>query len=197
MAPTIKVQVAPNNRSSKKLIHPLPHLFPIAALIRVSGKSANYFVAGRYLSLPIVIATLGSQSLDSNAALGNLDLGYNYHWWDGAVLPIGLGLSLVLNSIFCESPSGPCLPRSRTPSPLLPSPHVALPDSTLCNPPPNLLVSSTLHSTLCTPACPLLRSTPRHSALLSSRSIFSLLISALPLQSPSPSTTFSCSLCPI
>jgi solute:Na+ symporter, SSS family len=40
------------------------------------------------------------QSLDSNAALGNIDLGYTFHWWDGAVLPIGLGLSLVMNAIF-------------------------------------------------------------------------------------------------
>ena len=45
----------------------------------------------------MVTATLASQSLDSNAALGNIDLGYKYHWWDGAALPIGLGLSLVLN----------------------------------------------------------------------------------------------------
>jgi len=76
----------------------------LGALIQVSGKSANYFVAGRSLPLWIVVATLGSQSLDSNAALGNLDLGYNYHWWDGACLPIGLGLSLILNAIFFAAP---------------------------------------------------------------------------------------------
>ena len=49
-------------------------------------------------------ATLASQSLDSNAALGNLELGYKYHWWDGACLPLGLGLSLVLNGIFFAKP---------------------------------------------------------------------------------------------
>ena len=49
-------------------------------------------------------ATLASQSLDSNAALGNIDLGYKYHWWDGACLPLGLGLSLVLNGIFFAKP---------------------------------------------------------------------------------------------
>lgn len=107
-------------------------LIGVSTVIRVSGKSANFFVAGRSLPLWIVIATLGSQSLDSNAALGNLDLGYNYHWWDGAVLPIGLGLSLVLNSIFCESllpftlsaahslPSA--LPPSPSDTPICPSP---------------------------------------------------------------------------
>ena len=42
--------------------------------------------------------------LDGHAALGNIDLGYKYHWWDGACLPLGLGLSLVLNGIFFAKP---------------------------------------------------------------------------------------------
>ncbi len=78
----------------------LSSLIGVAAYLRISKQSVNYFVAGRSLPLFVVAATLGSQSLDSNAALGNIDLGYRYHWWDGAVLPIGLGLSLVLNAIF-------------------------------------------------------------------------------------------------
>ena len=52
----------------------------VFAIVAVSGKSVNYFVAGRSLPLPVIVATLASQSLDSNAALGNLDLGYFYHW---------------------------------------------------------------------------------------------------------------------
>ena len=44
--------------------------------------------------------TLGAQSVDSNALLGNVDLSYKYHFFDGAVIPIGLGLSLILNAIF-------------------------------------------------------------------------------------------------
>jgi len=66
----------------------------------VKDKSVNYFVAGRSLPLWVIIATLASQSLDSNAILGNVDLSYKYHFWDGAVLPIGLGLSLILNGLF-------------------------------------------------------------------------------------------------
>mmetsp|Transcript_5077 Transcript_5077/g.16580 ORF Transcript_5077/g.16580 Transcript_5077/m.16580 type:complete len:436 (-) Transcript_5077:732-2039(-) len=66
----------------------------------VGGSSERFFVAGRSMPLVVVTATLASQSLDSNAALGNIDLGYYYHWWDGACLPIGLGLSLILNGIF-------------------------------------------------------------------------------------------------
>ena len=66
----------------------------------VKNKSENYFVAGRSLPLWVVTATLASQSIDSNAILGNADLSYKYHYYDGAVLPIGLGLSLILNGIF-------------------------------------------------------------------------------------------------
>lgn len=66
----------------------------------VKSKSENYFVAGRSLPLWVITATLASQSLDSNAILGNVDLSYKYHFYDGAVLPIGLGLSLILNGLF-------------------------------------------------------------------------------------------------
>ena len=71
-----------------------------ATVFFVKGKSVNYFVAGRTLPLWVVTATLASQSIDSNAILGNADLAYKYHFFDGACLPIGLGLSLILNGIF-------------------------------------------------------------------------------------------------
>lgn len=48
----------------------------------------------------MVAITLGAQSIDSNAILGNADLSYRFSFWDGAVIPIGLGLSLILNGIF-------------------------------------------------------------------------------------------------
>jgi hypothetical protein len=66
----------------------------------VDGDMTDYFVAGRTLPLAIVTFTLASQSFDASAALGNAELGYKYHWWDGAVLPLGLGLSLVINGCF-------------------------------------------------------------------------------------------------
>lgn len=74
-----------------------------ASVFVIKGKSENYFVAGRSLPLWVVTATLASQSLDSNAILGNVDLSYKYHFYDGAVLPIGLGLSLILNGLFLAS----------------------------------------------------------------------------------------------
>jgi len=75
-------------------------LVGFATVFFIKNKSGNYFVAGRTLPLWVVVCTLGSQSLDSNAILGNVDLSYKYHFFDGAVLPIGLGLSLILNGIF-------------------------------------------------------------------------------------------------
>ena len=66
----------------------------------VKGKAVNFFVAGRTLPLYVVCFALASSSIDSNALLGNANLSYKYQFWDGAVLPIGLGLSLILNGIF-------------------------------------------------------------------------------------------------
>ena len=65
----------------------------------VQGEAENYFVAGKSLPLWIVAMTLGAQSVDSNSLLGNVDLSYKFHFFDGAVIPIGLGLSLILNGL--------------------------------------------------------------------------------------------------
>jgi len=66
----------------------------------IKGDPTQFFVAGRTLSLPVCILTLASQCIDSNAVLGNADLSYKFHFYDGAVLPLGLGISLLLNGFF-------------------------------------------------------------------------------------------------
>lgn len=75
-------------------------LIGFASYFFVGGKTENFFVAGRSLPLPVIALTLAAQSIDSNALLGNADLSYKFHFWDGAVLPIGLGLSLIINGVF-------------------------------------------------------------------------------------------------
>uniref|UniRef100_A0A7S3K6Q6 Uncharacterized protein n=1 Tax=Aureoumbra lagunensis TaxID=44058 RepID=A0A7S3K6Q6_9STRA len=72
----------------------------IVASFGIKGDYTNFFVGGRTLSLPVVTLTLASQCVDSNSVLGNADLSYKYHFWDGACLPLGLGLSLILNGLF-------------------------------------------------------------------------------------------------
>ena len=47
--------------------------------------------------------TLGAQAIESGGLLGNVNLSYKFHFWDGAVIPIGLGCSLLLNAIFFAS----------------------------------------------------------------------------------------------
>eukprot|EP00746_Dinoflagellata_sp_MGD_P134621 gnl/MRDRNA2_/MRDRNA2_68479_c0_seq1.p1 gnl/MRDRNA2_/MRDRNA2_68479_c0~~gnl/MRDRNA2_/MRDRNA2_68479_c0_seq1.p1 ORF type:complete len:868 (-),score=136.05 gnl/MRDRNA2_/MRDRNA2_68479_c0_seq1:480-3083(-) len=75
-----------------------------ATILKVKGEVKNFFVAGRSLPLYVTVATLGSQCFDSSSALGNLDLSYSYHWWDGGAFPIGVGLSLIINGIFFAKP---------------------------------------------------------------------------------------------
>lgn len=38
----------------------------------------NFFVGGRDLPLFVIVLTLASQSIDSNATLGNADLAYKF-----------------------------------------------------------------------------------------------------------------------
>jgi hypothetical protein len=54
-------------------------LIGFATLFLVQGEAENFFVAGRSLPLWIVAMTLGAQSIDSNAVLGNADLSYKFH----------------------------------------------------------------------------------------------------------------------
>jgi Na+/pantothenate symporter len=69
-------------------------LVGIASIFFVKGDYKNFFVAGRTLPLYMVAITLAGSSIDSNALLGNADGSYKFGFYDGAVIPIGLGLSL-------------------------------------------------------------------------------------------------------
>ncbi|GBF92540.1 hypothetical protein Rsub_05154 [Raphidocelis subcapitata] len=70
----------------------------------VAGLMTAFLVCKR--SLPFWIATIAllAQGLDSNATLGAVTLGYKFGWWDGAVLPIGLGISLIINGLTLAGP---------------------------------------------------------------------------------------------
>ena len=57
----------------------------VATIFVVKGEPENYFVAGHSLPLWIVAMTLGAQSVDSNALLGNVDLSYKYQFFDVSI----------------------------------------------------------------------------------------------------------------
>jgi hypothetical protein len=57
-------------------------LIGVATYFLVDGEAENYFVAGHSLPLWIVAMTLGAQSIDSNALLGNAYLSYKNQFFD-------------------------------------------------------------------------------------------------------------------
>jgi Na+/proline symporter len=75
-------------------------LIGICTYLKIQGKAENFFVAGHSLPLWMVAVTLAAASVDSNSLLGNIDYAYKFSFYDGAVIPIGLGLSLIINGIF-------------------------------------------------------------------------------------------------
>lgn len=62
----------------------------------VKKSSKRYMVAGKSLPFIFVGTMLASQSIDGNASLGNVSLVYQFGFWAGAAIPIGLALCLIL-----------------------------------------------------------------------------------------------------
>jgi solute:Na+ symporter, SSS family len=71
---------------------------------RVAGDSANFLVGGRMLPLVLVGGALMGSAVDTNATLGNTDLAYEFGFWAGACLPLGLALCLFLTGLFFAKP---------------------------------------------------------------------------------------------
>lgn len=65
----------------------------------VKRSSKRYMVAGKSLPLFFVGTMLSAQSIDGNSSLGNVALVYQFGFWAGAVIPIGLALCLILTGI--------------------------------------------------------------------------------------------------
>ncbi len=62
----------------------------------VKGSSRRYIVAGKSLPLFFVGTMLSAQAIDGNSSLGNAGLVYDFGFWAGAVLPLGLVVCLLL-----------------------------------------------------------------------------------------------------
>src|SRR6187200_1199456 len=62
----------------------------------VKRSSKRYMIAGKSLPLFFVGTMLAAQSIDGNSSLGNVSLVYQFGFWAGAAIPIGLGICLVL-----------------------------------------------------------------------------------------------------
>lgn len=71
---------------------------------KVEGDSSNFLVGGRMLPFWLVGGALMGASVDTNATLGNTDLAYEFGFWAGACLPLGLALCLLLTGLFFARP---------------------------------------------------------------------------------------------
>jgi SSS family solute:Na+ symporter len=71
---------------------------------RIEGDSSNFLVGGRMLPYWLVGGALMGSAVDTNATLGNTDLAYQFGFWAGAALPLGLALCLLLTGLFFARP---------------------------------------------------------------------------------------------
>ena len=69
----------------------------------VKSSSKRLMVAGKSLPLMFVGTMLAAQAIDGNSSLGNVALVYDFGFWAGAAIPLGLGGCLLLTGIFYGS----------------------------------------------------------------------------------------------
>ena len=69
----------------------------------VKGNTSNYMIAGKKLGFLFVALAIVSQAIDGNATMGNTGLAQDFGFWAGAVLPIGLAISIfILGAFFAK-----------------------------------------------------------------------------------------------
>ncbi len=66
-------------------------------LIKKSGR--RLIVAGKSLPLALVGTMLAAQAVDGNSSLGNIGLVFEFGFWAGAVIPLGLGICLIITGV--------------------------------------------------------------------------------------------------
>jgi len=67
-------------------------------LVKNSGR--RLIVAGKSLPLALVGTMLAAQAVDGNSSLGNVGLVFEFGFWAGAVIPLGLGICLFITGFF-------------------------------------------------------------------------------------------------
>ena len=70
--------------------------------VQKSGK--RLIIAGKSLPLVMVGTMLAAQAVDGNSSLGNVSLVYQFGFWAGAMIPLGLGSCLLIVGLFYARP---------------------------------------------------------------------------------------------
>lgn len=71
-------------------------------LVQKSGK--RLIIAGKSLPLVMVGTMLAAQAVDGNSSLGNISLVFQFGFWAGAMIPLGLGSCLLVVAAFYAKP---------------------------------------------------------------------------------------------
>lgn len=71
---------------------------------QIGGKVKNYFVAGNVLPFWVIAFSQTGQAIESGGTYGNANLSYSAGFWAGALLPVGVGVSLLLIGLFYAEP---------------------------------------------------------------------------------------------
>ena len=71
---------------------------------RIHGSVRNYFVAGHVIPLWVLVLSLCGQALELGGTYDNTARAMTTGFWDGAVLPLGIGASLILIGMFYARP---------------------------------------------------------------------------------------------
>ena len=71
---------------------------------RIHGSVRNYFVAGHVIPLWVLVLSLCGQALELGGTYDNTSRAMTSGFWDGAVLPLGIGASLILIGMFFAKP---------------------------------------------------------------------------------------------
>lgn len=79
-------------------------LIGLHASARISGKVRNFYVAGNIIPSWVIAVSLIGQAIDSGSSLGNATNAMADGFWAGAVLPAGIGVSLLVIGVFFAEP---------------------------------------------------------------------------------------------
>jgi hypothetical protein len=72
----------------------------ITKLVKKRSTYSSAGVLGKVLPIFFIGTILAIQSIEGNSSLGSVSLVYQFGFWAGAIIPIGLAISLILTGVF-------------------------------------------------------------------------------------------------
>lgn len=79
-------------------------LIGLHSATRIGGKVRNFFVAGNIIPFWVLGLSMTGQAVELGGTLDNATLAMSTDFWAGAILPVGIGLSLIFIGLFFAEP---------------------------------------------------------------------------------------------